>query len=95
MDSSALLLLTVTMIVLPGGSVIYNSLFLVPVFLMRLTEEDGRGWKLMALEGVAWFMLFCPLQVPFSFSSVNIPLAAVAMLLLGAVGLAHHPAPEP
>ena len=95
MDSSALLLLTVTMIVLPGGSVIYNSLFLVPVFLMRLTEEDGRGWKLMALEGVAWFMLFCPLQVPFSFSSVNIPLAAVAMLILGAVGLAHHPAPEP
>ena len=83
MDSTALLLLTVAMIVLPGASVIYNSLFLVPAFLARLAPAEPDGGSLSSCEALAWFALFCPLQIPFSFSSANVPLAALSMLVLG------------
>lgn len=83
MDSTALLLLAVAMIVLPGASVIYNSLFLVSAFLARLAPAEPDGGSLSSCEALAWFALFCPLQIPFSFSSANVPLAALSMLVLG------------
>jgi len=83
---AALILLTVSLLMLPGGSVLYNALLLVPAFLLDLSlssSDDVTPRSVLAMRGCAWMMLFCPLQIPFSFSSVNIPAASLALLALG------------
>jgi len=82
---TTLILLTVAMLMLPGGSVIYNSLLFAPAFLLdlSLSAKDTQTPKAMLyLRCAAWLMLLCPLQIPFSFSSLNIPAAALGILLL-------------
>ena len=76
-EGISLTLLSIAVLVLPGGSVIYTALFLIPALLVR--AEEG----MMRLEALAWFAIFVPIQVPLGAGSANAMLVAVAVLYLG------------
>ena len=74
-------LLSIAVVMLPGGSVIYTALLLIPAMLVRYA--DGMGW----VEALLWVAIFCPMQIPVGRGSANALLAAVAILGLGVVNL--------
>jgi hypothetical protein len=78
----SLALLSIAVIVLPGSSVIYTALFLIPALVLR--AEEG----MMRSEALAWLAIFIPIQLPLGSGSANAMIVAVAILYLGICHLA-------
>lgn len=73
------LLVVAGLLLVPGNMHFYTGLYLLPVFALRLREGLGR------FEAACWFVLLCPLQIPFGGGCLNHPLANLAFL--GLVGV--------
>lgn len=74
--SDVLLSLVAVMLLVPGNMHVYTGLYLLPVLALRL--EERMGW----VEAVCWFLMLCPLQIPFGAGCLNHPLANLAFLWL-------------
>lgn len=79
-----LLPLAAATLMLPGGSMYYTALLLIPALFEPPVAKGARG---RFMEAALWFLVFCPLQLPVGSGSANHALGAASLLALAALEL--------
>ena len=79
-----LLPLAAATLMLPGGSMYYAALLLIPAVFEPPVAKGARG---RFMEAALWFLVFCPLQMPVGSGSANHAICAFSLLALTALEL--------